>query len=406
MITKAAILERANEWQLTADVVEKDYVLGWLLAGIALGKELGTTWVFKGGTCLKKCILETYRFSEDLDFTLLPDARYTADEIAGLLGDLANRVNELSGIQFPASEITVRARRDLSGQPTFDARIGYAGPMAIPGPPKIRFDITQNEPLLRPAELFAVVHPYPDRLPPGVQVRCYSVPELVAEKTRALFERTRPRDLYDVVLLGSAPPSPADAAKLRVLATEKFAVKGLPLPSVADIVEAVTGSSELRSEWDNMLGHQLPATPPIEDFLERLPGAVAWLDQAPIRPQVRASGLTSVSAKAGETLVAPHGIQVWRGRTPLEAARFAGASHLLIEFTYHGVRRTVEPYSLRRPSTGNLLLYGYEQFKGGFPTNDIRAYKVAEIEDLRVTSKSFRPRYAIELSEQAGVWRW
>ncbi len=29
-------------------------------------------WVFKGGTCLKKCYIETYRFSEDLDFTVLP----------------------------------------------------------------------------------------------------------------------------------------------------------------------------------------------------------------------------------------------------------------------------------------------------------------------------------------------
>lgn len=77
MISKAAILERASEWQLTPGVVEKDYVLGWLLAGIALGSDLGTTWVFKGGTCLKKCVLETYRFSEDLDFTLLPDAVYS-----------------------------------------------------------------------------------------------------------------------------------------------------------------------------------------------------------------------------------------------------------------------------------------------------------------------------------------
>jgi len=28
------------------------------------------SWAFKGGTCLKKCYFETYRFSEDLDFTL------------------------------------------------------------------------------------------------------------------------------------------------------------------------------------------------------------------------------------------------------------------------------------------------------------------------------------------------
>ena len=30
---------------------------------------LRESWLFKGGTCLKKCF-ETYRFSEDLDFTL------------------------------------------------------------------------------------------------------------------------------------------------------------------------------------------------------------------------------------------------------------------------------------------------------------------------------------------------
>ena len=63
MITKQNILERAAEWQLRPEVVEKDYVLGWLLVGIAQHPELRATWVFKGGTCLKKCYFETYRFS-------------------------------------------------------------------------------------------------------------------------------------------------------------------------------------------------------------------------------------------------------------------------------------------------------------------------------------------------------
>lgn len=40
----------------------------WLLAGVAHHPELGPTWLFKGGTCLKKVFFETYRFSEDLDF--------------------------------------------------------------------------------------------------------------------------------------------------------------------------------------------------------------------------------------------------------------------------------------------------------------------------------------------------
>ena len=78
-------MERVREWSLTEEVVEKDYVLGWLLWGIASDPVLSNSWVFKGGTCLKKCWIETYRFSEDLDFTVLPGGPYKPEEIEPLL---------------------------------------------------------------------------------------------------------------------------------------------------------------------------------------------------------------------------------------------------------------------------------------------------------------------------------
>jgi predicted nucleotidyltransferase component of viral defense system len=87
VIPKQDILDRAAEWQLRVDVVEKDYVLGWLLAAAASHSETSTNWVFKGGTCLKKCYFETYRFSEDLDFSLTPQALYTAVGPARLLAN-------------------------------------------------------------------------------------------------------------------------------------------------------------------------------------------------------------------------------------------------------------------------------------------------------------------------------
>lgn len=34
MIGHADIVERVGEWQLREDIVEKDYVLGWVLWGI------------------------------------------------------------------------------------------------------------------------------------------------------------------------------------------------------------------------------------------------------------------------------------------------------------------------------------------------------------------------------------
>ena len=71
MITKQEIMHYAQECRLTANMIEKDYVLNWILFGIAHSPILKDKWIFKGGTCLKKCYFQRYRFSEDLDYTIL-----------------------------------------------------------------------------------------------------------------------------------------------------------------------------------------------------------------------------------------------------------------------------------------------------------------------------------------------
>ena len=53
-------------------VLEKDYALSYLLAGIAETPALQDGLILKGGTALRKCYFEDYRFSEDLDFSLRP----------------------------------------------------------------------------------------------------------------------------------------------------------------------------------------------------------------------------------------------------------------------------------------------------------------------------------------------
>lgn len=53
MIDRREILAIAGNLGLLPNVVEKDYVLGWLLAGISNHGALNDSWVFKGGTCLK-----------------------------------------------------------------------------------------------------------------------------------------------------------------------------------------------------------------------------------------------------------------------------------------------------------------------------------------------------------------
>ena len=92
MITRTDLNERINEWGIREDVVEKDYVIGWVLWGIGSEPGLSPSWAFKGGTCLKKCYVETYRFSEDLDFTVLPGGPGDPAQVTPLLKTALERV--------------------------------------------------------------------------------------------------------------------------------------------------------------------------------------------------------------------------------------------------------------------------------------------------------------------------
>ena len=390
MINKQDILDRATEWRLRPDIVEKDYVLGWLLAALAAHPETRATWVFKGGTCIKKCYFETYRFSEDLDFSLLPEAPYTEIALRAALHSVTRIASDLSGIEFPADLIEVRARADAQGQPTFQGRIAYRGPLSIPSLPRVLFDLTQHERVLGPPDSRTPFHPYPDDLPDGTTVLAYSLDELLAEKTRALYERTRPRDLYDVVYLLENRPDAFNFGRAHDLFRQKCMGRGLGVPSCATLVRIVEDADELRTEWANMLAHQLPGLPDLDDLRPRLPGLLAWIDQ-PAAVPVEAM-LSPGPVPADVILVAPPGIQYWGG-APLETIRFAGANRLLLEFTYDKTPRLVEPYSLRQAATGNLLLYCWEQ-----GDTHIKAFNVAKMADVRPTRTAFQPRYRIEFT--------
>ena len=105
MIDRQELLEQASTLGLRPGVVEKEYVLAWVLAGIYAQPELRGTWVFKGGTCLKKCYFETYRFSEDLDFTLT-EADYLDEHfLLSTFEKIAEWVYEHSGIEIPADTL-------------------------------------------------------------------------------------------------------------------------------------------------------------------------------------------------------------------------------------------------------------------------------------------------------------
>src|SRR5271168_1168263 len=106
MIDRRELLLLAENLGLQPQIVEKDYVLGWLLAGIRANADLAEHWVFKGGTCLKKCYFETYRFSEDLDFSYRGPEVLTIDNLVRIFSDISDLILDASGMEFPKASIS------------------------------------------------------------------------------------------------------------------------------------------------------------------------------------------------------------------------------------------------------------------------------------------------------------
>jgi hypothetical protein len=139
MIDRREILEAASSFSLLPNVVEKDYVLGWILAGINAHEELAESWVFKGGTCLKKCYFETYRFSEDLDFTLSNENHLDEEFLQRIFGEIVAWVTDQSGLTIPADQLEFDTYDNPRGRPNCQGKIPYRGPVSQPqvGGPKL-----------------------------------------------------------------------------------------------------------------------------------------------------------------------------------------------------------------------------------------------------------------------------
>lgn len=390
MIDRREILEAASSFSLLPSVVEKDYVLGWILAGINAHENLSENWLFKGGTCLKKCYFETYRFSEDLDFTLRNEDHLDEEFLRSVFEEVVGWVTEQSGLNIPADQLEFDIYDNSRGRPNCQGKIAYRGPISPTsgGWPKIKLDLTADERLVLPSVPREVFHPYTDRPEDGIWATCYAYEEAFAEKLRALGERTRPRDLYDVVNLYRRTDDRPKALVLLDVLRQKCAYKAVPVPNLQSLVPQ---RPSLEAMWSDMLSHQLPVLPPLNDFWDALPEIFTWMTSGaavPPRPLIQ-HGVGEIAVR---TRMLPMTVPV-PSRSTLEIIRFAAANHLCVDLTYDGSVRRIEAYSLQETAEGHFVLHAIRADSG-----EHRSYRVDRIQGATVTSQVFSPRYAVELT--------
>ena len=90
-----------------------------------------------------------------------------------------------------------------------------------------------------------------------------------------MAERTRPRDLYDVIHFYRRPESNGLAMEVKRILEKKCAFKGIAVPQYHDLLEH---KNTCLAGWTIQLAHQVQALPPFESFWDELPDFFNWLE--------------------------------------------------------------------------------------------------------------------------------
>lgn len=261
MILQKEIANISELLGVSKSVIDKDWMLGHFIAAIFNEPELKETLIFKGGTCLKKCWFEDYRFSEDLDFTSMsPEFELTQNH----LKFITKHIEDNSGvITHIVSLRPLQFQNKLTG---YEAIIKFWGAdhprnLMPPSPDrwqtKIKIEIILYEEMIFEVTERPVSHPYSDKLALENAIPCYKIEEVLSEKIRALIQRsyTAPRDYYDIWYLSNSFPD----LNWRVIVEafyKKMKFKNIEFTGIDQLINPKSDKA-LKGAWKNSLGHQI-----------------------------------------------------------------------------------------------------------------------------------------------------
>jgi predicted nucleotidyltransferase component of viral defense system len=254
LIDKRELLEKARERKLTLQMIEKDYVLGWLLSVLSMMPNI----IFKGGTALSKIYFpEIWRLSEDLDFA------FPGEDLKSILPQIEQALSQAerkSGIKF-------RIKSQHLNPLYLQLKIQYD---ALLGRNWVKLDVTKEE-VLDTVGSRKLKQAYSDY--PNIKLKVESLEEIFAEKLRALIERSKCRDYYDVWQLLKLKPNPK---KTRSLFFKKCEIKQIKFRGPAQFFPPDL-REVLRPYWERELGRLVRPLPDLERVLKGMRRRLGFL---------------------------------------------------------------------------------------------------------------------------------
>lgn len=269
------------------EVLERDYLLSWMLAGITQVEPLRNTLVFKGGTALKKCYFGDYRFSEDLDFSGVagvPTGAPMERAVQEASAAAARLLNEYAPVEITCERYTEKDPHP-GGQEAFAIRARF--PWQKQPLTRVIIETALDEKLFKPVKIRRVIHEYGEPL--DVEVAVYALEEIVAEKLRAILQhiekleergwsRSRARDYYDLWRVLGAYRDQMDFSDFMPFLHKKCAIRKVSFTRADDFFQERM-LAYIEKTWEQWLGPLVPGLPAFETVINELRPQVATLLQ-------------------------------------------------------------------------------------------------------------------------------
>jgi len=263
MINPNTITQISEAEGVSWAVVEKDYFLTLLLEGVAQTSLLKRTFVFKGGTALRKSYIVGYRYSEDLEFTLRKNPGQR--ELRGALESALEYLEREHNAEF-------RIKNFNSKSYFTDIKVQFTGLKRTKS--IIAFDLSPDEIIVEEPRERTVFNPYYGK---EFSIPTYTLDEIVAEKMRSLLQRTRVRDYYDVWYLLTKKKKELDGKKIRKIFLKKAEYKKIRFTGKEQLLDK-DKLEQARAYYEAQLGSQIKNLPPFGRISEELESAIKALD--------------------------------------------------------------------------------------------------------------------------------
>jgi predicted nucleotidyltransferase component of viral defense system len=388
MIDTDEVVNKSEELGVHPYNVQRDYIFGWVLAGIYTANDLGKYLILKGGNCFRKAYFETARYSPDLDFATTE--KFSEEYLRNQLTLLCGFIEAKTDVQFERERTRVEEKQSADkSKYIHEARLyfhdffGEESQIVI----SIRMDISELEKIFLPIQTRNLIHSYSDRSECQCQVRCLKLEEILAGKLKCLLQRRHSADLYDFVNATFTSPT-IDINRAEIVSTFLRMTIFSSGPGIVKDLLINLPFQVIQGFWDKYL--ICPRTSVIE-FNSAVDGFKSVVD----------SLFGSLQKGWGELAFFPANL-----RNPIMEA---GYNLTLLRIVYHGVEREVEPYSLkykiRKDGVGQEYLYVYDRTGGRGSAPGLKSLVHQGFESISNTDIQFEPRTEVELSKAGQFFR-